>query len=231
VSEALADRRPSRLQPASRVSEPERLRRQLVRLALDVHDGPMQNLIAAGLAVQDLRRRLAGARTSEAAAVAAELDEILGELTNAESGIRVLITRLEHGHPEIATVDEVVAHEVKAFVQRHPIRVEVDAPPGLQPDSHSQALAVRSLLREALTNVARHAHAETVHVRIQAGPQGILVEIEDDGRGFDPAAVRPEAIGLGSMRQRIELLGGDFQVISRPGGPTIVTARLERWHG
>jgi signal transduction histidine kinase len=231
VSEALAHRRPPRPHPAARVSEPERLRRQLVRLSFDVHDGPMQNLIAAGFAVRELRSRLADAETPEAAALAAGLDEILEELASAESGIRVLITRLENGHPEIATVDEVVADEVKAFVQRHPIRVEVNAPPGLQPDSQSQALAIRSLLREALTNVGRHAHAETVKVRIQAGPQGILVEIEDDGRGFDPAAVRPEAIGLAGMRQRVELLGGDFQVISRPGGPTVVTAGLERWHG
>jgi Signal transduction histidine kinase len=160
-----------------------------------------------------------------------ELEQILTRLAGAESALRLLISRLEDGHPEITTVGEVLDPEIDVFRQRCPIRVELDIPAGLRPDSHSQLVVIQSVVREALTNVAKHAAADRVQIRMEAGPVGILVEVEDDGCGFDPDAVRPDALGLAGMRQRVELLGGELDVLSIVGGPTVVTARLERWYG
>jgi signal transduction histidine kinase len=213
------------------VAEVEVLRRQLIRLACDVHDGPLQSLTAAGYSIHGLQARLAGSDDLGAAAVSAELETIVARLASAETGLRTLISRLEQGHPEIATVGEILEPEVDGFRQRCPILVTVDAPMALQPDSHSQVLAIRSVVREALTNVAKHAAAEHVKIRVDAGSAGILVEIEDDGCGFDAGQIRPDALGLAGMRQRVELLGGEFEALTRLGGPTVVTARLERWHG
>jgi signal transduction histidine kinase len=206
-------------------------RRQLVRLAYDVHDGPLQSLTAAGYSIHELQRRLAASETVDAEAMAVELEQIVTQLAGAESGLRLLISRLEHGRAEIATVGQVLDPEIDAFRRRCPIQVDVDVPTELRPDSHSQLVAIRSVVREALTNIARHSSAQRVQIRIDAGPDGILVEVEDDGRGFDPDDIRPDTLGLVGMRHRVELLGGEFEVLSAPGGPTVVTARLERWYG
>jgi signal transduction histidine kinase len=208
--------------------EDDALRKRLMRLAFDVHDGPMQSLIAVAFRVRELQRAIAEAGSLDAASAARELDEMLGELTSTESSLRNLITALEHGHPEIETIDEILANEVATFSRRSSAAVTVSAP-SFQPDSASQAIAIKAILRESLSNIAKHSRATTVEIVIDRAPNGILVEIEDDGVGFEAAAVRRDALGLLSMEQRVGMLGGDFSILSRPGGPTVVSARFERW--
>jgi signal transduction histidine kinase len=208
--------------------EDDALRKRLMRLAFDVHDGPMQSLIAVAFRVRELQRVIADAGALDAESARRELDEMLGELTSTESSLRNLITALEHGHPEIETMDEILANEVATFRRRSGAVVSVSAP-SFQPDSASQAIAIKAVLRESLSNIAKHANATTVTIVVDRAPNGILLEIEDDGVGFDAAAVRRDAIGLLSMEQRVALLDGDFSVLSRPGGPTVVSARFERW--
>ena len=136
----------------------------------------------------------------------------------------------QHGHYQSAskTIDEILANEVASFRRRSGAVVTVSAP-SFQPDSASQAIAIKAVLRESLSNIAKHANATTVKIVVDRAPNGILVEIEDDGVGFDVADVRKDAIGLLSMEQRVALLGGDFTILSRPGGPTVVSACFERW--
>jgi two-component system NarL family sensor kinase len=211
------------------ITEAEVLRRRLMRLAFDVHDGPMQSLTAVGYIVHELRRRLDAPIGLDAATVSLDLERVLTQLGDAERTLRTLISHLEHANPEIDTLDEILEGEIDAFTRRCPAHLDVDAPTNLQLDSHSQAVAIRSVLREALTNITKHAYAHRVQIRIEAGPAGILLEIEDNGRGFDPGAVESDALGLAGMTQRVDLLGGDFDILSRVGGPTVVTARFHRW--
>jgi len=208
--------------------EDDALRKRLMRLAFDVHDGPMQSLIAVAFRVRELQRAIADAGTLDSESAMRELNEMLGELTNTESSLRNLITALEHGHPEIETMDEILANEVATFRRRSDAVVTVSAP-SFQPDSASQAIAIKAVLRESLSNIAKHASASAVKIVVERALNGILVEIEDDGIGFDAAVVRNDAIGLLSMEQRVALLDGDFSVLSRAGGPTVVSARFERW--
>jgi signal transduction histidine kinase len=208
--------------------EDDALRKRLMRLAFDVHDGPMQSLIAVAFRVRELQRVVTDAGSLDAKSAMRELNEMLGELTSTESSLRNLITALEHGHPEIETIDEILANEVATFRRRTEAVVTVSAP-SFQPDSASQAIAIKAVLRESLSNIAKHANASAVRIVVDRAPNGILVEIEDDGVGFDSTAVRRDAIGLLSMEQRVALLDGDFSVLSRPGGPTVVSARFERW--
>jgi signal transduction histidine kinase len=208
--------------------EEDALRKRLMRLAFDVHDGPMQSLIAVAFRVRELQRAVGDAGTLDGESALRELNEMLGELTSTETSLRNLITALEHGHPEIETIDEILATEVATFTRRSGAVVTVSAP-SFQPDSASQAIAIKAVLRESLSNIAKHARATAVTIVVDRAPNGILVEIEDDGVGFDAAAVRKDALGLVSMEQRVALLDGDFSVLSRPGGPTVVTARFERW--
>jgi signal transduction histidine kinase len=82
-------------------------------------------------------------------------------------------------------------------------------------------------IQEALTNVARHAEAENVAISLEFSPGRVLVEVEDDGRGFDVNAARPEAdqtrgLGLLGMQERVSLLGGTIDIRSEPGSGTTV---------
>ena len=203
--------------------EAEGLRRRLRRLALDVHDGPMQSLIAAGFGLSDLKRHAD-------AGLAARLTEIAAELAGAERSLRDLITTLENsGKEELESLADIAAAEIARFRRGRRVDVELVIPADAYPDSHSQEIAIRSILREALTNVAKHAHASAVRVEIHADAAGIRLEVEDDGRGFDPVAVGTDRIGLTSMRERLQFLGGSLAIVSRMGGPTVVTAVLRRW--
>lgn len=83
------------------------------------------------------------------------------------------------------------------------------------------------IAQEALTNVARHAGATVVEVTLEVSARQVVLEVRDDGRGFDPEAPRDEASrGLPGMRERVELLGGELEITSRPGGGTVVRATL-----
>jgi len=225
-----APARPPLVLAESAVSEAEALRRRLVRLALDVHDGPMQSLTVVGYSVNELRRRMEATTKLDAESVSLDLDRVLTQLAEAERSLRTLISQLEQANPEIDTLGEILDAELGAFSRRCSAHLDVSAPSELQLDSHSQAVAIRSVMREALTNVAKHADARRVQIRVETGPAGILLEIEDDGAGFDPTAVRSDALGLVGMTSRVDLLGGDFDVLSRLGGPTVVTARFRRWN-
>ncbi|MEV0903292.1 sensor histidine kinase [Streptomyces hokutonensis] len=77
--------------------------------------------------------------------------------------------------------------------------------------------------REALSNVARHAHATAVQVTVRAGDE-LLLEVTDNGRGIDPAVTRSS--GLTNLRRRAEKLGGTFEVESRPEGGTRLRWRI-----
>jgi two-component system NarL family sensor kinase len=208
--------------PEQTLDEAETIRRRLVRLALDVHDGPLQNLTAAGFGLRELEKTLDGD-------AAAKVRELLVELGHAESGLRRLLTTLESGRPAIETVEEIVRAKIERFGARSSAEVTVEGDLLFQPDTESQMIAVEALIRESLANIAKHADAKHVHIRIDHSATGILLEIEDDGKGFDPTNVRDNAIGIAGMRERIGMLGGEFEVLSKPGGPTVVTAVLRRW--
>jgi signal transduction histidine kinase len=86
--------------------------------------------------------------------------------------------------------------------------------------------ALYRVCQEALTNVARHARAGRVTVRLIATPERVWLIVEDDGRGFDASEVPEDRHGLVGMRERAEMLGGTLQVRSSPGAGTRVEATV-----
>jgi signal transduction histidine kinase len=77
-----------------------------------------------------------------------------------------------------------------------------------------------------LTNSFRHANSAKQIVSVTVQANNLLIEVSDEGQGFDPALVAGDHLGLMGMRERVELLGGRFDVISRPGGGTTIRATL-----
>lgn len=82
------------------------------------------------------------------------------------------------------------------------------------------------LVQESLTNVARHAAASRVEIRVEGRGDLVELSVSDDGQGFDPASRKLKSRGVIGMRERVELLGGELRLDSAPGKGTTITARL-----
>ena len=105
------------------------------------------------------------------------------------------------------------------------ISVTIDAPSSLPPLHAAVEVAAYRIAQEALTNVERHAHAQTCTVRIAVEPTVLRLEIADDGGGLSLSST---GIGLHTMKERAAEIGGTCEIGSRPGGGTLVTASLPR---
>jgi signal transduction histidine kinase len=210
----------------------EALRRRLIRLALDVHDGPMQNLAVIGFSLGDLRRRLhSNLEPGDHALIDAGMERLGADLGRVESDLRALITALEDGGVTSLPLVDAIELEIVAFERRSAAKVQLHAIGGVRTETDSQRIALQAVAREALANVGKHAAAHNVWITLNGSEERVTLEIEDDGRGFRVGGKsRHGHMGLDGMRSRIEMLGGEFRVKSRPGGPTRVSATLHAWH-
>ena len=200
----------------ARLVQAEELERR--RLERDLHDGVQQELVGVlarlGLARNQLRRdrALAEATLREAQIDAQRALESLQELAR---GI----------HPAILT-DRGLVEAVEERATRMPIPVEVHAN-GLGGGARfplEMEGAAYFFVSEGLANIVKYASATRAFVRFHTEPGRLLVEVQDDGRGFDPAMVKKS--GLRGLEDRISALGGRVEVVSRPGQGTELRAVL-----
>lgn len=191
------------------------------RLAQDIHDGPAQAMSNAIFQVEYVERVL----PTDPALAAAEL-RFLRELLRRELGdIRSFISQLR---PPIvdaqgldSAIDDVVEH-IRA-ISALPIVTTLEAPGDTLSDG-ARTVVLR-VAQEALQNVRKHASASSVSVITRIEDGAWLLEIADDGRGFDTTLVAARGkrnFGLQFMRERAELIGARFDVRSRPDGGTVV---------
>jgi signal transduction histidine kinase len=211
--------------------------RALMRLGFDLHDGPVQDLAAAGLELHMFRAQLA--RTLPGASRERELllgrvDDIEARLAAVQSGVRALSRALDV--PALAGVPlaDALGQEVDLFERASGIRAELVLSGEFSSLTPSQRIALVRISHEALTNVRAHSGATRVRISVTERQSHVRARIEDDGRGFDVDRVgraREGAgrLGLAGMRARARLLGGSCDIRSRPGGPTVVSFALPRW--
>ncbi len=216
---------------ASPDSAAEAARRSLVRLRLDLHDGPMQDLAAVGFALSALQRELE-ALPGDTAAARGQLEEVKRQLGEVERALRSVAGGGSEFHA--SRIVDLVRAEIARFEQWNSARVDLELSGDVEPATNSQRIVLQRVLREALTNIARHADATEVQVALFETDDTVCLRIHDDGRGFDPveASSSPDGrtrLGLSGMRERLELLDGTLSFSSAPGGPTTVTATVRRW--
>src|SRR5262249_12416143 len=162
----------------------ESAKRRLHRLALDVHDGAMQNLAVIGFSLGDLRRKLTAlVPADQQAGIDAGMEQIGAELGRVESDLRSLISALEHGGVTSVPVVDAVEMEIEEFERRSAVAPELIVSGDVRTETDSQRIALQSITRSALANVAKHAAAQTVTVRLIGAPDSVTLVIEDDGRG------------------------------------------------
>jgi signal transduction histidine kinase len=190
------------------------------RIARDLHDSVSQTLFSTVLHTRTAQRALGQEGVSVSGPIGRALDAI-GELTRgAQSEMRAFIFQLSRDGVEDGLVAALRSHASR-LGRRHGLTIDVQGPEavGLSRRAETQLFGIG---REALANVVKHAGATRVWVRVEARSGRVLVEIRDDGRGFDPATRDPDHFGLQSMRGRAEEVGGLLTISSLPGKGTVV---------
>jgi signal transduction histidine kinase len=217
----------SRLQAVPRPSSDVQ-QRGLLRLSLDLHDGPMQDLAAVGFALERLRRDLEALPVDQAGLLL-QVDGIREQLAVIELSLRKVVDTTGSQSPG-STLASLVDAEIARFTRLDGAELELHADAEIEPATDSQLIALHRVLREALTNVHKHAQATHVEVRLYESDDVIHLEVTDNGVGFDPSLRgRTGALGLNGMRERLRLLGSELRVESCPGGPTTIAAAVHRW--
>lgn len=188
------------------------------RLRRDLHDG-----LGPRLAAQTLK---AGSARSlyprDSAAADALLSDLETDMEAAIAEVRRLVYDLRPpALDELGLVGAV--REVAIQYESGGLRISVKAPERLPPLPAAVEVAAYRIATEALTNVVRHAHGKDCVVRLSL-EDGMVLEVIDDGVGVPPH--RSPSIGLTSMRERVEELGGSLAVVSGDAGGTVVRARL-----
>ncbi|HEU6448479.1 MAG TPA: ATP-binding protein [Verrucomicrobiae bacterium] len=124
---------------------------------------------------------------------------------------------------------------MKNFREQTGVLVSLSAFAGVEQVNGDKRTVLYRVAQEALTNVARHAQASQVDVKIQKTGGAICMKIKDDGKGFEEQRVlhdkKRKRLGLLGMRERLEMVGGTFTVTSAPGKGTTVTAQIPLTNG
>ncbi len=194
------------------------------KLARELHDSVSQALYGIALGARTARTLLERGAT-EAATLADPLDYVLQLAEAGLAEMRALIFELR---PESLKTEGLVAALTKqtdSLRMRHRLEVRVDfcAEPAL-PLAAKEALY--RIAQEAMHNIAKHARASQVEVTLTDAGDAVQLAIHDDGLGFDPAGEFPGHLGLRSMRERAERLGGELRLDSAPGRGTRLSVRL-----
>lgn len=190
----------------------------LRRIGADLHDGPAQLVAFASLrldsnALISPETSLA-AREREITAIKASLDEAMDE-------IRTICSGLVLPQIEAASLSEILERSVQAHKQRtgSAVDLSISAPPDRL--SPSAKICIYRFVQEALNNAYRHGGGVGQRVVQTIEGDRVMIEVADGGPGFDPSDVRPTSLGLAGLRERIESLGGAFDVNSCAPGTVV----------
>jgi PAS domain S-box-containing protein len=196
------------------------------RISRDLHDGLVQSLAIAKMQLQLLLRDHAlDDATRE------DLGELQETLTRGLAEARQYIVDLKHAYVESDGLVRAARRYARDFGRVAGLVIEVDTDADESPLGDTEEVHLFYILREALSNVRKHADATSVRVRFRREPDTFRMCVEDDGRGFDLAALdanedRSEHWGIRHIRERAQALGGCAEIASRPGQGTRICVRL-----
>jgi two-component system sensor histidine kinase UhpB len=188
------------------------------RLSMDLHDDVCQELVAVGILVESAVGRLGPVppeATSELTRAGRYLGEVVDHLRVLARDLRPLVLNdlgLESGLRSLAlglsSADTMVRAEFPTEIPRL---------------AESAEISIHRIAQEAVTNAVRHAQARNVTMTLTAFGGRLRLEVRDDGRGLDlRAPAMTHALGLASMEERAQALGGRLTVESRHGAGTII---------
>ena len=222
---SLFDRRVQREHDLVAASE-----RRLLRLGFDLHDGPLQEIVALAeelrqastqistVVPDDFRHRVRG-RFNDVHARLGALDESLREIAHSIRSTTAVAR----------PVADAVEAELRALENATGVEVDLRAEGDLSSLSDSQKIVLFRVVQEALSNVRKHSGAGRVSVALRSRRTFVEVTVADDGCGFRPEQLGTDRLGLAGISERVRLLGGAVEIETSPGAGTTVRATLPQW--
>jgi signal transduction histidine kinase len=200
----------------------ELLEEEIKRIAFAVHDEAGQVLVAVHLALAELARTSSPDQKQQLEHINLLLQQVETQLRQYSHELRPTVLDDLGLIPAIRLLAGAVSARTAL-----PIHVSAELANRLAPATE---IALYRIAQEALNNAAKHARASSISIEISEESNGLLCRIQDDGVGFDPKlAERPgpqRGLGLSSMKERLNAIGGTFEIDSIPGRGTRILLRV-----
>lgn len=197
------------------------------RLARELHDSVSQALYGISLGAHTASEALESGESEQAGASIAYM------LTLAEAGLAEMHALIFELRPESLETEGLVAalsKQVAVLRARYKLTVEADL--GEEPDlSLESKQALYRIAQEALHNIVKHARASMIILRLTKQECEIILNVRDNGRGFDPAGPFPGHLGVRSMQERVTKVGGTLAIESASGQGTYIHVRVPQTLG
>ncbi|MDF1520399.1 MAG: GAF domain-containing sensor histidine kinase [Brevefilum sp.] len=192
------------------------------RIGMDLHDGVIQSIYAVGLTLEHARLLLG----EEPEQTRKRINQSIEDLNSTIRDLRAFIMDMRPRQLYEENLMEGLQRLVNEFQANSLVETTLNGPSdGLEnlPDAH--AIALFHICQEALANIAKHAQASKVEVLVWTTTDRVLMEVHDDGRGFDPGQVRVTlGHGISNMQTRARNVGGDLEITTEPGEGTTIMA-------
>jgi signal transduction histidine kinase len=204
--------------------------RRLLRLGFDLHDGPLQEIVAlaeelrqastqiSAVVPDDFRQRVNG-RFGDVNARLGALDDSLRQIAHSIRSTTAVAR----------PVADAVEGELVALESATGIGAELKVEGDLSRLSDSQKIVLFRVVQEALSNVRKHSEAEKVSVVLRSRRTFVDLTVTDDGCGFDPRRLDTDRLGLAGISERVRLLGGAVEIETAAGAGATVRATLPQW--
>jgi PAS domain S-box-containing protein len=197
---------------------------ELRRLSRELHDDLTQRL--AVLAIETGKLELDLIRMPERCPETVHtVAQIKNQLIKVSEDVHMISRQL---HPTILDdlgLVRAIESECSAVMRRHPVEIvfrRENVPDTIPSDI---GLCLYRVVQEGLRNIAAHSGSKNCEIFLKCDDHSICLTVSDDGIGFDPLQVRKmPGLGLSSMRERVQLIQGDFSIISQPGKGTMISA-------
>ncbi|HEX8599679.1 MAG TPA: PAS domain S-box protein [Chloroflexia bacterium] len=199
-------------------------------LARELHDSVTQGLFSMNLITRSIEVMMER-EGSQSAEITKKISYLRQLTQGALAEMRALIFELRPGALEEEGLVEAIRKHAAAVQSRDVLQIEVISDKGEIPKlKPAVEEALYRISQEALHNIVKHAKASKVTIRVQVEGDWLILEVVDDGVGFDVEKVPAGHMGLGTMGQRTQALNGEYRVVSVPGMGTTVRVRLPLAH-
>jgi len=196
------------------------------RIGMDLHDGTIQSIYGVGLALENARMLL----RENPLAAEDRLQKAMEDLNHTIRDIRSYILDLRPRQLQGESVLEGLARLVSEFRQNTKVEVSLAAPKEPLSDlPKMHAMTLFHICQEALANIAKHAKASKVTIDLWTTPDRVLLEVSDDGQGFElDKTSKTVGHGLANIQTRVQNVGGDVDITSANGEGTSILAWVPR---
>ena len=192
------------------------------RIGMDLHDGIIQSIYAVGLTLEHARLILG----EEPEQTRKRIEQSIEDLNSTIRDLRAFIMDMRPRQLYEENLMDGLKRLVNEFQANSLVETTLSGPSeGLENLPDPQAIALFHICQEALANTAKHAQANKVEITVWTTQDRVLMEVHDDGRGFDPQKVRfTLGHGISNMQTRARNVGGDLEITTEPGKGTTILA-------